>query len=429
MQNCLKRITHYFLLLMLGGAAGTVLLTLVYLLPVERMRDNAADSLEIFLNEGPSYKILPNINATRTDNYTDSIMINTAIYAGSENVLVKAMSAKRYSYSAATAFDAAIWYLSGEDGYGTESYARYWHGYLVILKPLLFFFNYEDIRMINMLAQIMLTCWFIYLLFENGMKRYAKSFFTCLFVLPPITTFVCMQYSQIYYIALIAMIFLLRNYKKLAVRGWLPEFYFVIGMLTCYFDFLTYPIVTLGSVLLLHILLERNLTDLYKDQMIRMVQYILSWGIGYVGIWGMKWVLATVVLRDNIIKDAILSVLYRSSSESGDSGVIEIFSRWDVLKKNLSMLDNSIFICGMILFVIVIFIQILHNKRIYVNKALIMQVVLTMLLPMGWIWTLANHAYVHYWMTYKNLVITLLGFSILLTACTEPVETLENSNS
>lgn len=429
MQRCLEKIIHYFFLLILGGAVGTILLTFVFLFPVEHMRENAAESLEIFTIEGPSYKIFPNISATCIDNYTDSIMINTAIYAGSENVLTKAMSAKRYAYSTGTAFDAAIRYLSGEGGYKTESYARYWHGYLVILKPLLLFFNYEEIRMINVLAQILLTGWFFCLLINKGMKRYVKSFFMCFLILIPITTFVCMQYSQIYYITLTAMIFLLRNDNKLTAKGWLPEFYFVVGMLTCYFDFLTYPIVTLGSVLLLHILLERELVSLYRDQIIKMMQYVLSWCMGYVGIWGMKWVLATVVLRDNIIKDAILSVLYRSSSASGDSGVVETFSRWDVLENNLAMLNNNILIYGVLLFVIVILVQIVHNRRIYINKGLIVQVILTMLLPIGWIWVLANHSYVHYWMTHKNFAVTLLGFSILVTACTEPVATLDKSDS
>lgn len=429
MQRCLEKIIHYFFLLILGGAVGTILLTLVYLFPVEYMRENAAESLDIFIIEGSSYKIFPNISATRIDNYTDSIMINTAIYTGSENALTKAMSAKRYAYSTGTAFDAAIRYLSGEEGFKEESYARYWHGYLVILKPLLLFFNYEEIRMINMLVQILLTGWFVDLLINKGMKQYVKSFFMCLLILIPITTFVCMQYSQIYYVTLTAMIFLLRNDKKLTAKRWLPEFYFAVGMLTCYFDFLTYPIVTVGSVLLLHILLERKLVSLYKDQVIKMFQYILSWCMGYVGIWGMKWVMATVVLKDNIIKDAILSVLYRFSSTSGDSGVVETFSRWDVLINNLSMLNNRFFIFGMIVFVLIIFLHILRNKQIYINKGLIMKVILTMLLPIGWIWVLANHSYVHYWMTYKNFVVTLLGFCILMTACTEPVETLDKFNS
>ena len=422
MVNWQKTVWHYFILLVSGAFVGVILLMMVYLLPEERMKDHAAESLDVFLNEGPSYKFLPDVVVTRLDNYSDALMINTAIYEGNENVLVKAMAANQYTYQTGTAFDATVRYLSNEKGEMTESYARYWHGYLVLLKPLLCIFNYKEIRLLNIFVQIFLTGWFVVLMIERGMKQYIKAFFACLFIIMPFTIFLCMHYLQVYFVTLLAMIFFLIYYEKICKREWLVEFYFVVGMLTCYFDLLTYPIIALGFVLLLQILLERNLVISYKKKIVKMFQSIFSWCIGYLGIWGAKWVLATVILRENIVKDAILSVLYRSSSESSDSGVIDEFSRWDALKRNLSLLNNKIFIAGMLLFVAAIFLQILRNKRVFINRGLIVQVIIVMALPVGWMLALANHSYVHYWMTYKNFAITFLGFGILLTACTEPYE-------
>lgn len=38
----------------------------------------------------------------------------------------------------------------------TVDYTRYWHGYLVWLKPLLLLMDYADLRMLNMMLQLLL---------------------------------------------------------------------------------------------------------------------------------------------------------------------------------------------------------------------------------------------------------------------------------
>ena len=98
------RAVRCFLLLGICAVAGVVLLFGVYLLPTEPMKRNAADALSIMQQEGPMHRLIPDIEASRIDNYTDSVMLNTAIYGENANALMESMAAKRYSYQGETAF-------------------------------------------------------------------------------------------------------------------------------------------------------------------------------------------------------------------------------------------------------------------------------------------------------------------------------------
>ena len=70
------RAVRCFLLLGICAVAGVVLLFGVYLLPTEPMKRNAADALSIMQQEGPMHRLIPDIEASRIDNYTDSVMLN-----------------------------------------------------------------------------------------------------------------------------------------------------------------------------------------------------------------------------------------------------------------------------------------------------------------------------------------------------------------
>ena len=51
-------------------------------------------------------------------------------------------------------------------------YARYWHGYLLFLKPLLLFFSLSDIRMMNAALQLILAAGVLLLAFrKRGLRR------------------------------------------------------------------------------------------------------------------------------------------------------------------------------------------------------------------------------------------------------------------
>lgn len=114
------------------------------------------------------------------------------------------------------------------------------------------------------------------------------------------------------------------------------------GVLTSYFDFLTYPIVTLGFPLCTFFLLNGNESagkggnfrqgrqaakegipegvgngGVLKDTVRRVVGYSICWGIGYAGMWAMKWIIADLTLHTGTIKDAVWSIIGRTEAIGG----------------------------------------------------------------------------------------------------------------
>ena len=63
-------------------------------------------------------------------------------------------------------------YGEGETPDMIVSYGRYWHGYMLTLKPLLSVFNYSQIRVVNAAVVAALALWLVVLLWRRQLKRY-----------------------------------------------------------------------------------------------------------------------------------------------------------------------------------------------------------------------------------------------------------------
>lgn len=108
---------------------------------------------------------------SRQDNYADCILTNIIYHIDSENILTSILSASYYnpdgeevneSFSYAVNNPANV---SGNDKVVPNvDYSRYWHGSMVLLRPLFMFF---DIRMILGIMILLLTVWFLYLLIRE----------------------------------------------------------------------------------------------------------------------------------------------------------------------------------------------------------------------------------------------------------------------
>ena len=57
--------------------------------------------------------------------------------------------------------------MYGEDIMDSFEYARYWHGYLVLLRPLLAITNYSWIRVIILILTIAIVCILLYKLHKK----------------------------------------------------------------------------------------------------------------------------------------------------------------------------------------------------------------------------------------------------------------------
>lgn len=106
-------------------------------------------SVDAFLEEGDNPFVLPGYKGASLDNTTDAIMLGNAVYQSEFPVYQAAMKAGRAELDNEHTQLALKKYLNQDQGLTLTSYERYWHGYLVVLKPLLLVFNYGQIRILN----------------------------------------------------------------------------------------------------------------------------------------------------------------------------------------------------------------------------------------------------------------------------------------
>ena len=151
-----------FALRALAAFAATVgllflLLLGAYALPGAPVRQNLADSAQTIIQEGlyPSYF---GFKLFQMDNYTDTLMLMEAASADETDPLTAMMTNTAYNVDNFETLgeDLAAYLQAREAGQtGTDarlepfSYARYWHGYLIWLRPLLCLMPYTGVRVVR----------------------------------------------------------------------------------------------------------------------------------------------------------------------------------------------------------------------------------------------------------------------------------------
>lgn len=406
----------YLVMLTVSIIVGMILLIAVYLLPVREMKANVARSSEIFNYERIYPQIVHGYQYMRLDNYTDSIMLGAAIYDGTESLLLKAVN-NYHIGSAQIAPDLAMTNYANEVSayeYNADAYPRYWHGYLVPLKLLLLFFDYGDIRILNFFLQSFLLCMIIRKLYRIKMEAYAPAFMVMIFVLNPMTTALSLQYSSIYYITLFSTLWLLHliGSRKVEEQKW-NSLFFITGIATSYFDFLTYPLVPFGVLFVCYLIVNGDKITFYSTK--TLLHKAVLWGCGYAGMWSGKWILGSLLIRKNLFEDALCQVLLRMSAGFYDGK--EGYTRLDALFRNIGVLLKWPFaiaiLCGGGWLLLSVLQKKITAQILWSNAGIIFWMTGTAVLPVGWLLVTSGHAYGHYYFTYKEFGVSAFALFCL----------------
>lgn len=394
--------------LMAAILAGILLMTAVYLLPTARMRHNVEISLPYILSEGDRYQWAPYHNGTELDGFTDTIMLGNAIYEGRGSALHDAMVNPRAEYTPGDSVpvDSLGRYAQKEEGYREVTYARYWHGYLLFLKPLLLFFTPSDIRLLNMTVQLLLAAVVLGLCFQEKGFRLALPMGAALLCLNPISTALCFQYTDVYLLTLVfcaALLYFRTDRKKYGLL-----LYLWLGICVAFFDFLTYPIVSLGVLLTVEMLLRED--SLWK-KIGHMVLASFAWAVGYGGMWAGKWVAASVLTDQNVILDALRNVAGRASSTAGEE-TVEFFA---VLWQNAQNYVNiqTLFLAA-VLVLLAGYLVLAKKYRFTFDGKRLLPLLLCGILPIFWYFCVKNHSMIHAYMTHRDLSITVLALGCMV---------------
>ncbi len=294
---------------------GLLLLVLAFLLPQGSIENNVKRSATIFEESG-SYPIAETRCESEMDYFTDALILLEAANQHSSSVLDRALMDYRISGSPVPTL---VEFANSNKEFDDASYARYWHGYLIYVKPLLCFFSYGTIRKIGVVLQSLLVGLILWRLIKNRRPLVALGFWLGYVTVSIKAIGYCLQYWPATFAMLIASLAIVVMWeKKTATIAHLSLLFAVTGAAVNYFDFLTFPLVSLTIPLLLLFALE-GLSD--SRRVLRtFILCALSWGFAYGFMWILKWLFATVLTGRNVFADAASQAKYRSMfTESGES--------------------------------------------------------------------------------------------------------------
>ncbi len=419
MNSGLGRFLKHMIVLMLGSAvAGTLLLVLVFCLPRERMMEHVVANVNEMIRDKEQIPDsgIENYIWMKKETYTDTIMIQNAIEkVDGKNAYEHAMWAYHYDVSEEVwePEDSLRMICAGADvsEMNLHTYARYWHGYLVYLKPLLLFLSWKQVIYFGVLIQLVLMAAVVYAAFRRKCMEIAAALACGLLFMKPLLVLISLTMSVCWIITLAALLFILICHEQLESRRFYPELFLMVGIATAYFDFLTYPIVTLGFPLCTCFLLKKG--ALLKEKLLQLIGYCICWGIGYGGMWAMKWVIADLTLHTGTIRDAVWSIIGRTESIGGRP---RFNGGFYVIGLNMDEYDMLIYaIIAAVLAAAVLAVVLISGRKAgfkYVLGQLVPFAVI-FCIPFVWIILVQHHSALHARFTFRILSVAVLAVSCI----------------
>lgn len=412
-KSFLKASVTYLLNIIIAAFFGLLLLIAIFKLPLGNIISNVEKSAVVMNNEG-SYPIVYSWCTSTLDNYTDSIMLTEASNNTTESPLNKALMVYRGTIEDKDPQEVLVeHFIDGTEFTDIESYARYWHGYHIFLKPLLEIMDYSTIRIVNGIIQIVLLLIICWLMIKKNLKHFVFPYIICYLLLMPIALAMSLQFSSCYYIISVGMLLLLLLPDSKRIRySWVV--FLNIGILTAFFDFLTYPIATFGVPAVLFIAL--SMQDETELKLLCTIKDGIAWCFGFGGMWVSKWILTALFTDYDIFENAFSAFSMRVSNTAED-GETE-YSVLNCIFKNYQRLFSTPFTILIIVFIIFLIIYIRKNSGFdsTIIRIMIPYIILSFA-PMVWFCFATNHSMIHSAFTNKSCIVSVIAIMFGLVEC------------
>lgn len=428
----MKKIFKYILTFLILFLMFNILLFAGSTFPSSIIKDNVKESSKTLSQEG-NYYIISKYFGNENDNYTDSIMINEAYSIDNTNPIYSYLAVRKNYENGIT---QKYWQdtqgelisinnLNDYDPVGelaefldgnidtSITYARYWHGYLPILRTLLIFFNITEIRRLLLIIFIILFIYFIWLLKKKLGLTISLIFALALVFEGYFFASYSLENAPIFLVMMVSGIILLQRIEKM------QNFYlyiFIVACITNFVDYLTVPLITLAIPLYIFILYkqqkEPNLD--YKYYLKITIKTTIIWGLGYAITWLSKWAIYDILYGGELIKSAINQIMYRTQSTNVKTKLTIDIVLENFLAENLAYID----IIGFIIILISLpkikkYKLKLNSIDGILNKTTI-PVIIISLMPIFWYVLLSNHTVIHWKFVYRHMIIFLIGMLICL---------------
>lgn len=417
----MKTILKYILIYIITVLLCVSILIITSKIPKTVIEENIKQSTKDFHTSDEVEQVVKRRDYTFKHPYADAMILNIVYCIDTEHPLKSSMEAKYHSErpdrkeeDKKISYDFEKMIENKEEG--NTQYLRYWHGYIGIIRILLVFFDLGQIYILNAIILSVLTIILIIVLIKSKAYALITAFIVGLIMCAANVIPFCLEYTWMFYIMLITSILAVLwkdNIKRL------NTLFFITGILTCFFDFLTTEIITIIVPVLITLILrvKENKIKNFKQGIIFVIQSMALWGISYICMWVTKWILASIVLKinafDYVINDAAKRI-------NGEIYAVSIKNMpWKAIERNLFTLYplntqkniKKLLIIPICIFIFeVIFIRKRDLKKLWLSGLLL----LISIIPYVRYAVLANHSYLHYFFTFRSQIVTVMAITLAI---------------
>lgn len=407
-------VTFCILLALLVGSA---------MIPRQNIHEHMLESAEFMVERPVAYLVLDFARSSKIDYYADCITLSIANYFDEKHPLESAMWAHYYGDNSNVMNEYLLESVQN-DLAPNQEYLRYWHGSAALMRILHLFWNIRTIYIFHIILFVILIGAIVWLLIKNGYKGEAIAFIISLIIVAVWFVPLCLEYTYTFLCMLIAAFigtWLATNEKN----NLIVPFFLVTGMTTAFFDFLTTETLTL-LVPLLFICRIQDAKKTDSNLWAECLKCCIVWGIGYLGMWVLKWITASIVLKIDVMPYVTDHVAERIN------GIVVSYPLTgnmytDALVKNLrSLFPFEYGICGaalVMVFVFIVILPVLTGKVILrnnINKSNVFLYAALGLVPYIRYLVLCNHSFVHFFFTYRAQAASILAICLVIFELVEP---------
>ena len=129
-----------------------------------------------------------------------------------------------------------------------------------------------------------------------------------------------------------------------------------------------------------------------------------AWAFGYLGMWGCKWVMATLLSDQNVIANALQNAAYRMGTSTGAWEGSKAFTVKDVIYNNFrAATEGPIRWLEVLIGCCMLYWLVAHRAVLKYHAQKTVPLIMCAGIPLIWYVLVSNHSWVHTWMAYRDL--------------------------
>ena len=414
----MKKFIKYPVIFVITVIICLLLLVITSLIPKSAI-EKSIEKSSVFLKDKDEVEVLKKHKEyTYLFYYSDCDLLEIIYCLDTSHPLRSSLEAKYYNKNKVDITDD-LYMLVEENKEPNADYMRYWHGSMIIVRPLLVIFNIQQIYLFNAIVLFILIFLLIAILFKKSkLLTFAFLIGLVMIALPIVPN--NLIYTWTILLMLVFSIILLKVEKK--KPSWVNPIFLICGILTAYFDFLSTEILTMLVPLLILVTVrykEGRLTNL-KDGLKLIFLSMITWGIGYIGMFLAKWLIASIVLNINAIDHTKENVMLRVGLGYYGENTKKI--RWQVITENVQTLfpianykkHTTEILAGISITFLILELLIVDPKKIRKMWLSVIMIIIGFIVPLLRFEVLLNHSYNHSFMVFRILLVTIMALVVII---------------